>query len=276
MKYNKGLAPVLILIIVLGVLVVGGGAYFVGKSSAPKNDVSDNSNYFPPVGQNYNPPTTNNNPPAQNPPPANNSQNIQSSTPVSGMPSISADKKSIVADGKILLSIDNERIISGFRSNNPWLCEMDQDWTKEMRLLCSDRILFKEKSAFTSINVSANKAIAFDLEVNRLIPNTYGNEFISEVGIFSISTNKVNLLERSGSNTKFISFSPSGKNFAYRTSCFEGFSSLCDIIIKDSETFTTKAALSYNEGTSSNEFVRWVSDNQVEYKLNGELKRKSF
>ncbi len=72
MKYNKGFAPLVILLIVLGVLAVGGVAYFAGKSSAPKNEVADNSNYFPTTEQNnYTPPTTNNNPPAQTPP-ANN------------------------------------------------------------------------------------------------------------------------------------------------------------------------------------------------------------
>jgi len=73
MKYNKGFAPVIILIIVLGVLAVGGAAYFAGKSSAPKNEVSDNSNYLPTTQQNYTPPTINNQPPQQqaqnNPPP---------------------------------------------------------------------------------------------------------------------------------------------------------------------------------------------------------------
>ena len=72
MKYNKGFAPLIILLIVLGVLAVGGVAYFAGKSSTPKNTVSDNSNYYPPVNQNQNPTTTNNNPPAQTPPPVNN------------------------------------------------------------------------------------------------------------------------------------------------------------------------------------------------------------
>ena len=48
MKYNKGFAPILILVIVLGVLAVGGVAYFAGKSSAPKNEVSDNSNIAKP------------------------------------------------------------------------------------------------------------------------------------------------------------------------------------------------------------------------------------
>lgn len=39
MKYNKGFAPVLIVLIVLGALVVGGGAYYLGK-----NKVKDNKN----------------------------------------------------------------------------------------------------------------------------------------------------------------------------------------------------------------------------------------
>ena len=73
MKYNKGFAPLVVLLIVLGVLAVGGVAYFAGKSSTPKNEVADNSNYFPTTEQNYTPPTTtNNNPPAQTPPPSNN------------------------------------------------------------------------------------------------------------------------------------------------------------------------------------------------------------
>ena len=55
MRYNKGFAPVLILVIMLGSLAVGGGVYFAAKSSAPKNEVSDNSNYYP-VEQNSNPP----------------------------------------------------------------------------------------------------------------------------------------------------------------------------------------------------------------------------
>jgi len=54
MKYNKGFAPLIVLLIVLGVLAVGGVAYFARKSSAPKNEVSNN--YFPTTEQNYTPP----------------------------------------------------------------------------------------------------------------------------------------------------------------------------------------------------------------------------
>lgn len=52
MKYNKGFAPILVLAIVLGVLVVGGGAYYIGKSSAPAMQNIQDNNYQPQVDQN--------------------------------------------------------------------------------------------------------------------------------------------------------------------------------------------------------------------------------
>lgn len=81
MKYNKGFAPIAILLVVLGVLAVGGVAYFAGKSSAPKNEVNDNSNYFPTTQQNYTPPTTNNNSPQQQTPPPSTSTACNSNSP---------------------------------------------------------------------------------------------------------------------------------------------------------------------------------------------------
>ena len=63
MKYNKGFTPIAILLIMLGMMAVGGVAYFAMKSSIPKNELSDNSNYFPPTEQNYTPSTENYNSP---------------------------------------------------------------------------------------------------------------------------------------------------------------------------------------------------------------------
>lgn len=90
MKYNKGFASLAVLLIVLGVLAVGGVAYFAGKSSTPKNEVSDNSNYFPTTEQNYTPPTTDNNPPQQQTPPpqAQQQQTSQQQNPPPCKPSI--------------------------------------------------------------------------------------------------------------------------------------------------------------------------------------------
>lgn len=51
MKNNKGFVPVLVLVIILGVLIVGGVAYFIGKNTVPENNTSDNSNNYSQVDQ---------------------------------------------------------------------------------------------------------------------------------------------------------------------------------------------------------------------------------
>ena len=38
MKYNKGITSLAILLIILGIAVVGGAAYYVGKSTVPKSE----------------------------------------------------------------------------------------------------------------------------------------------------------------------------------------------------------------------------------------------
>lgn len=94
MKYNKGFAPVLILVIVLGALAVGGVAYFAGKSPTPKNEVSDNSNYFP-VEQNSNPPTTyNNNLPSNNQSQQQTNTQIPPASPQANWKTVSGSYKS--------------------------------------------------------------------------------------------------------------------------------------------------------------------------------------
>ncbi len=47
MKYNKGFAPIIIFLVVLGVLAVGGITYFAGKNSTLKNETGNNSDYTP-------------------------------------------------------------------------------------------------------------------------------------------------------------------------------------------------------------------------------------
>ena len=64
MKYNKGFAPLVVLLIVLGVLAVGGVAYFAGKNNS--KPVSNNPTY-PPTTQNENPPVVPNNNPTKEP-----------------------------------------------------------------------------------------------------------------------------------------------------------------------------------------------------------------
>ena len=76
MKYNKGFAPVVILLIVLGVLAVGGVAYFAGTKNNPTSK-NENTGICGPGGifckDNNNPPTDQN-PPSKNPPVSTNSK----------------------------------------------------------------------------------------------------------------------------------------------------------------------------------------------------------
>ena len=62
MKYNKGFAPLILLAIIVGALVVGGGAYYLGKSGA-KQEVKVEENNLPSnpeINQNQNLPVVDN------------------------------------------------------------------------------------------------------------------------------------------------------------------------------------------------------------------------
>lgn len=172
-------------------------------------------------------------------------------------PTLSADHKNILDGGKILLTIDDDAIFNYFKTS----------------LKIEDRELFNTKTRFKSIVVSQDKLkIGFTIENDTLMPDTIAGIFYS-----SRSINKINLLTNYYIGNEFISFSPSGANLMYKSGCFEG---MCVLYIKDSETLASKVDLSDSEyadmRTKDVKFVRWISDNEVEYKLGTELKRASF
>ena len=57
----------------------------------------------------------------------------------------------------------------------------------------------------------------------------------------------------------------------YRAGCYEA---KCAIYIKDSESLKDKIDFvpAESDVRGSYEFVRWISDDEIEYKLDGELK----
>src|SRR3989344_4001915 len=123
----------------------------------------------------------------------------------------------------------------------------------------------------TTPSLSADKMkIGFTIESDTLTPDKV-------VGIFSRSANAVNLLGGYYLGNAFIGFSPNGTNFVYQGGCFEG---MCGLYVKNSETLADKASLSDSESadarTRTATFVRWISDNEIEYKLGSELKQASF
>ncbi len=186
-------------------------------------------------------------------------------------PFLSTDKKSISTDSKILLVIDNDTIFNWFKTKSQLCDGYNLTSSPDRKMFCENKTSFKSQTRFTSIVISPDKMkIGFTIESDTLSPDKV-------VGVFSLSTNSVNLLGSYYLGNEFISFSPNGINFVYKGDCFEG---MCGLYVKNSETLTDKTSLSDSEfadaRTRTATFVKWLSDNEIEYKLGTELKRISF
>lgn len=187
------------------------------------------------------------------------------------IPTLSSDNKSILVDGDALLSIDDDAIFNWFKTESQ-LCDGDnRTSTPDRKAFCENKASFKNITRFASIIVSPDKMkIGFSVESDTLSPDKV-------VGIFLRSMNKVNMLTNYYLGNKFISFSPSGTYFVYQGNCWEG---LCGLFIKGSETLAEMMSVNNPEyldlRTADAEFIQWLSDNQVEYKLGSELKQESF
>ena len=242
---QKGFSNILVIVLVVIAGVVGYFMFFQKQEITP---VTTNT------------PTPN---AVQNTPPAN--------TLAASAPSLSSDKKSIVADGKVLLAIDNDTIFNWFKTDSQLCDGYNLTSTPDRKTFCENKTSFKNETRFASIVVSPDKMkIGFTIESDTLSPDKVA-------GVFLRSTNKVNLLTNYYLGNEFISFSPSGTNFVYQGGCFEV---MCGLFIKNSETLANKASLNNPEFADTRgqnaTFVKWISDNKVEYKLGAELKQESF
>ncbi|MFA6486361.1 MAG: hypothetical protein WCT40_03275 [Candidatus Magasanikbacteria bacterium] len=199
--------------------------------------------------------------------------NTPATLSLTGVPTLSADHETIVANGKILLSIDNDAIFDFFKTKSQ-LCDASNTTNDpDRKLFCENKSTFKSHARFTSIVVSPDKAeIGFTVETDVVTPDKV-------VGIFypTRPTNAVNFLTSYYLGSEFISFSPSGKNFVYQGFCWEA---MCGLFIKNSNSLATITEINNPEyadlRTQKVEFVRWISDDEIEYKLGTELKQASF
>lgn len=185
-------------------------------------------------------------------------------------PFLSEDRKSIVEEGDVLLAIDDDSIFNFFKTESG-LCDNKEEapWGG-----CLSKETFKTATRFASIVLSPDKTnIGFDIENDKLVPD-------KAAGIFypHRASDKVYFLTSYYLGNEFIGFSPAGINFAYRGNCWEG---LCGLYIKNSETLEN--VMDFNnpvEGLDArvvnSQFIKWISDNEIEYKLGAELKRASF
>ncbi|MFA7245325.1 MAG: hypothetical protein WC070_04070 [Candidatus Magasanikbacteria bacterium] len=184
---------------------------------------------------------------------------------------LSADKKSIMENDKVLLKIDNETIFNWFKTKSQ-LCEgYNLTSAPDREKFCTDQASFKSQTRFSSIVVSTDKTkVGFTIESDTLTPDEV-------VGIFLTSNNKLELLSNYYLGNEFISFSPENNYFVYKGNCWEG---LCGLFVKDATTLKEKISLNNPEFLDMKsvdiDFIRWVTDTKIEYKLGTETKQSSF
>ncbi|MBU1682608.1 hypothetical protein KJ742_01545 [Patescibacteria group bacterium] len=184
-------------------------------------------------------------------------------------PVLSEDQKCILAGHEILLTIDDDSIFNFFM--NSFLCdESNVGSNSEWEAFCSDREVFMSKTKFASIVVSPDKTkIGLNIESDVLAPDTVSGIYFKDSGVHMLTGYYL--------GNDFISFSPNGTNFIYQGNCWEG---MCGLFIKDSETLEEKLNINapeyLDERTVKAKFVKWVSDNEVEYMIDAEAKREGF
>ena len=200
---------------------------------------------------------------------------------------LSADGKRIIMEGEVLLDVGDDVFFTFFTEEDPSFCtpEHFEKWRLENDpantpsiLFCTDKAVFRNHLTLSSAVVSPDAShIGFTVEVDLMQGDMLP-------GIFSRATGAVHFLTSYYLGHRFISFSPSGKHFVYIHGCFEG---MCAHTVRDTDTLEKKAYLTdpnpkYAGGELNTVFVRWVSDNEVEYKVGDpysdeyELMRKSF
>jgi len=184
---------------------------------------------------------------------------------------LSSDKKSIMENDKVLLKIDHDTIFNWFK-NDSQLCEgYNLTSVTDREKFCTNKDSFKSQTRFASITISPDKMkIGFSIESDTLTPDKV-------VGIFLTTDNKVQLLSNYYLGNEFISFSPQSTYFVYKGICWEG---LCGLFVKDANTLEDKISLNNPEfldmRTVDADFVNWITNNKISYKLGTETKEVSF
>ncbi|MCA9385388.1 hypothetical protein KC717_01940 [Candidatus Dojkabacteria bacterium] len=172
-----------------------------------------------------------------------------------------------------LLSIDNG-VIYNFFASEVIRCQDYFLSHSPMQLeICQNENSFQEYARFREIIVSPDqKLIGFEIQSDLL-------ESDSVVGVLDLSLQNPDpvLLTNYYLGNEFLAFSPTGKYFIYQGECWEGN---CGLYIYDSNTFEEVSAINhfeYQDMRQSNaEFVRWISDSEIEYLQDGEVTQQGI
>lgn len=190
--------------------------------------------------------------------------------PVSTTSSLSQDRKNILVNGKVLLSVDDETIFNFFKSDKSAMCDSSNiDNTPTRKSFCTNKTVFREKTTFAKIVASSSgNKIGFVIESDELSPDTISGIFYPKN-----TTYKVHLLTTYYLGNDFIGFSPSDTYLVTKDSCFEG---VCGFTVKDAATLETVRHFGNPETEPAYTFVRWLTDSKIEYRVGDELKQASL
>ena len=180
--------------------------------------------------------------------------------PTVAVVTLSQDKKDILINGNVALSVDEENIFNFFKGEKAQMCDMANiNNTETRKAFCSDKNFFKQSVRFQKVVTSSTGGkIAFVLETNEL-PDTV-------VGMFYPMNNtyKVHIITNYYLGNDVMSFSPNDKYIAVRDRCFEGN---CGFVIKDSATLENIKSFGLVEEGPSYTFIKWISGDEIEYKI---------
>lgn len=185
--------------------------------------------------------------------------------------SLSDNRKEILVNGATALAIDDDAILSFFRTRSQLCNDSNRDTTPERKNFCEDKRVFRNETSFQSIAVSLDgKTISFTVESTALAPDTV-------VGILypNRTNNRIIILTNYYLGNEFISFSPTGVSFVYKGGCWEN---ICAFYIKDTETLADRIDFIPKEADvrPNYEFVRWITDDEIEYREGGVLKKATL
>ncbi len=186
-------------------------------------------------------------------------------------PFLSQDRKKILSNNKVLLEINDKRFFEWFKTESQLCDQSNRGNTSDREDFCTNEKTFENLTRFSSIQVSPNKrSIGFNIETDTLSPDIVS-------GVFSLPNNQINFLTNFYLGNEFLSFSPDSSYFIYQGSCFEAH---CGLFVRDANTLDIVASINNPESADMREynasFVRWITDNYIEYKLGDELKQMSF
>lgn len=182
---------------------------------------------------------------------------------------LSNNQKEIMKGDSVFLAIDNQQIFDFFKKSD--LCdEYNMMAVFGREPFCTGVDKFKEQTKFKNIFSSPkNEVIGFTIESDTLSPDTV-------VGIYT-QEGEVKMLTNYYLGNEFLGFSPDGKYFVYRGSCFEA---KCGLYVHDINTLEVVEKINDTESldarTQNTSFISWEAENTLKYKIGEEEKEISF